>query len=70
MVFRQQKIAFSADQLIIQKQKLDFSITKPRRFQFEAALESRAAVQGCSKGQTAGGAGSTVVGIISHPWLR
>ena len=33
VIFRQQKIAFSADQLIIQKRKLDFSITK----QFEAA---------------------------------
>ena len=26
--------------------------------------------QGCSKGQKSGGAGSTVVGIISPPWLR
>ena len=27
-------IAFSADQLIFQKRKLDFSITKPCRYQF------------------------------------
>ena len=30
--------AFSADQLIIQKRKLDFSITKPCRDQFEATV--------------------------------
>ena len=29
---------FSADELIIQKLKLDLSITKPRRYQFEAAV--------------------------------
>ena len=26
--------------------------------------------QGCNKGQKSGGAGSTVVDIISPPWLR
>ena len=31
-------IAFFADQLIIQKRKLDFSITKACREQFEAAI--------------------------------
>jgi len=38
VVLGQQKIALSADQLIIQKQKLDFSITKPNKDQFEAAV--------------------------------
>ena len=39
VIFRYSKIAFSADQLIIQKQKLDFfSISKPCRYQFEAAV--------------------------------
>ena len=32
------KIVFSADQLIIQKRKLDFSITKPCRYQFEVSI--------------------------------
>ena len=32
----QPEIVFSADQLIIQKQMLDFSITKPCSYQFEA----------------------------------
>ena len=32
------KIVFSADQLIIQKQKLEFSIPKPCRDQFEAVV--------------------------------
>ena len=41
VTLRQQQIAFSADQLIIQKQKLDFSITKPCKYQFEA---TRAAI--------------------------
>ena len=38
MIFRLQKIAFYADQLIIQKWKLDFSITKPFKYQFEAGF--------------------------------
>ena len=33
------KVAFSAaDQMIFQKQKLDFSITKPCKFELEAAV--------------------------------
>jgi hypothetical protein len=38
VIFRQQKIVFSAKQLIIQKRNLAFSITKPRREQFEAVF--------------------------------
>jgi hypothetical protein len=37
-MFRQQEIVFSADQLIIQKQKLDVLITKLCRYQFEVAV--------------------------------
>jgi hypothetical protein len=45
VIFRQQKIVFSAKQLIIQKRNLAFSITKPRREQFEAVFFlSRAAI--------------------------
>ena len=38
VIFSLQKIVFFADQLIIQKRKLDFSITEPCRDQFEAAV--------------------------------
>ena len=40
VIFRKQKIAFSADQLILQKRKLDFSITKLCRYEFEAMVKS------------------------------
>ena len=38
VIFSWQTFAFSGDQLIFQKLKLDFSITKPCRCQFEAAV--------------------------------
>jgi len=38
VIFKEQKIAFSADQLIIQKQKLYFSITKPCKDEFKAMV--------------------------------
>ena len=38
VILRLQKIAFSADQLIFQKQKLDVSITKPFLYEFEASV--------------------------------
>ena len=38
VIFSQQKIVFSADQLIFQKRELDFSITKQCRYELEAVL--------------------------------
>ena len=38
VILRLQKIAFSADQLIFQKRKLDVSITKPFLYEFEASV--------------------------------
>ena len=38
VILRLQKIAFSADQLIFQKRKLYFSITKLCRYEFEATV--------------------------------
>jgi len=40
VIFRKQKIAFSADQQNLEKQKLDFSITKLCRYEFEAINQS------------------------------
>ena len=42
------KIAFSADQLIIQKWKLDFSITRPCRYQFEAEVFNQVQLLYCT----------------------
>ena len=49
VIFRKQNIAFSADQLILQKRKLYFSIAKPCRFEFEAMVFNQEQLLYCTQ---------------------